>query len=88
MLAIRSIGGTGGKGTDGQANTDAQGRFTITVARSFFRNQADDKLGLRASKDIGGGRMSTSHEVAVVKIDSRQDKVDAGRVVLQPLKAR
>jgi hypothetical protein len=87
MLAIRNLG-TGSAGADGETTSDAQGRFTVTVGRSFFRNSADDSLGLRVSTDVGGGRMSTAHEVAIVKIDSRQDKVDAGRVVLQPLKPR
>lgn len=86
MLAIRGLGASSGQGTDPQATTDAQGRFTVAVARSFFRNQADDAIGLRASTDIGAGRMSTSHAPAVVRFDSRKDKVDLGRVVLQPLK--
>jgi hypothetical protein len=87
MLAIRNLG-SGGQGADGQATTDPQGRFTIVVARSFFRSQEGDAVGIRASTDIGGGRMSTAHGVAVVKFDSRKDKVDVGRVVLEPLKAR
>ena len=85
MLAIRGLGASSGQGTDPQATTDAQGRFTVAVARSFFRNQADDAIGLRASTEIGAGRMSTSHAPAVVRFDSRKDKVDLGRVVLQPL---
>ena len=85
MLGIRNLG-TGSAGADGMATSDAQGRFSITVGRSFFRNKADDSLGLRVSTDVGGGRMSTAHATAVVRIDSTQDKVDAGRVVLQPLK--
>jgi hypothetical protein len=87
MLAIRNLG-SGSAGTEGHSTSDAQGRFTVTVARSFFRNSPDDSIGLRVSTDVGGGRMSTAHETAVVRIDSTRDKVDAGRVVLQPLKAR
>jgi hypothetical protein len=87
MLAIRNLG-TGSAGADGMVTSDAQGRFSITVARSFFRNSAGDSLGLRVSTDMGGGRMSTAHETAIVRIDSTKDKVDAGRVVLQPLKPR
>jgi hypothetical protein len=86
MLAIRNLGG--GQGAEGQSVTDAQGRFTIVVGRSFFRNQDGDSIGIRASTDIGGGRMSTAHGVAVVKFDSRKDKVDLGRIVLETLKAR
>jgi hypothetical protein len=85
MLGIRNLG-TGSAGADGMVTSDAQGRFSITVARSFFGNKPDDSLGLRVSTDVGGGRMSTAHETAVVRIDSTKDKVDAGRVVLQPLK--
>jgi len=86
MLAIRNLG-SGSAGADGMATTDAQGRFAIVVGRSFFRNSADDSLGLRVSTDVGGGRMSTAHETAVIRIDSTKDKVDAGRVVMRPLKA-
>ena len=86
MLAIRGLGASSAQGTDPQATTDAQGRFSVTVARSFFRNQPDDAIGLRASTDMGGGRMSTSHAPAVVRFDSSKDKVDVGRVVLQPLR--
>ena len=87
MLAIRNLG-SGSAGADGQVTTDAQGRFAIKVGRSFFRNVADDSLGVRVSTDVGGGRMTTAHETAVVRFDSTRDQVDAGRVVLQPLKPR
>lgn len=86
MLGIRNLGG--GQGADGQSMTDAQGRFTLVVGRSFFRNQDGDSIGIRVSTDMGAGRMSTAHAVAVVKFDSRKDKVDVGRIVLEPLKAR
>ncbi len=88
MLMIRSLAGSSGPGTNPQATTDAQGRFSVTVARSFFRGSSDGGLGLAAYTDLGGGRMSTSHENAVVKLDTKKDKVDVGRVVLQPLKPR
>ena len=87
MLAIRNLG-TGSAGAEGVVTSDAQGRFSITVARSFFGNRPDDALGVRVSTDMGGGRMSTAHATAAVKIDSTKDKADVGRVVLQPLKAR
>ena len=88
MLAIRGLGASSGQGTDPQATSDAQGRFSIVVARSFFRNQADDSIGIRVSTDIGGGRMSTAHKIAVARFDSRLQKADVGRVVLEPLGAR
>ena len=89
MLMIRSLtGATSGQGMNPQATTDAQGRFTVTVSRNLFRGYSDDALGLAAYTDLGGGRMSSSHESATVKFDPKQDKVDAGRVVLQPLKPR
>jgi hypothetical protein len=87
ILAIRGLA-TSSRGTDPQATTDAQGRFSVTVARSFFRKQADDSIALRVSTDIGGGRMSTAHEPRILRFDSRIDKVDVGRVVFEPLKPR
>jgi hypothetical protein len=86
MLGIRILSGSG-KGSE-YATSDAQGRFSITVGRAFFRNQAGDSIGVRVSTDIGGGRMSTAHKVAIVRFDSRQEKADLGRVVLEPLGAR
>ena len=88
ILAIRGLGASSGQGTDPQATSDAQGRFSIVVARSFFRNQAGDSIGVRVSTDIGGGRMSTAHKVAVARFDSRLQKVELGRLVLEPLGAR
>ena len=86
MLGIRILSGSG-QGSE-HATSDAQGRFSITVGRSFFRSKADDSIGLRVSTDIGGGRMSTAHKVAVTRFDSRREKADLGRVVLEPLGAR
>ena len=89
VLNIRSLSGpTSGQGLNPQATTDAQGAFNVTVSRSIFRGYPDDKVGLSAYTDLGGGRLSTSHESAVVPVDAKKDKVDVGRVVLQPLKAR
>ena len=88
MLGVRSLSGPSGQGMNLQVPTDAQGRFTVTVARSLFPGSGEQSLGLRAYTDMGGGRMSTSYEVAIVKFDPKKDKVDAGRVVLQPLKPR
>ena len=69
-----------------QATTDSQGHFTVAVSRNLFRGYRDDAIGLAAYTDLGGGRMSTSHKSAAVKIDPKNDKVDVGRVVLPPLK--
>ena len=89
VLNIRSLSGSSaGQGVNPNAKTDAQGRFTLGVPRSLFRGYAADQLGLSAYSDLGGGRMSSSHEAAVVKFDPKQPKVDAGRVVLSPLKPR
>lgn len=89
MLMIRSLSGaTSGQGMNPQATTDAQGHFTVVVSRNLFRGYRADALGIAAYTDLGGGRMSTSHESTAVKIDPKQDKVDAGRVVLPPLKRR
>ena len=86
MLGVRSLTGPSGQGMNLQATTDAQGRFAVTVARSLFPGTGEQSLGLRAYTDLGGGRMSTTYQVAIVKFDPKKDKVDAGRVVLQPLK--
>jgi hypothetical protein len=89
VLNIRSLSGSAaGQGVNPNAKTDAQGRFSLVVPRSLFRGYATDQLGLSAYSDLGGGRMSSSHEAATVKFDPAQPKVDAGRVVLSPLKAR
>ena len=89
VLNIRSLSpGTSGQGVNPQATTDAQGGFTLSVSRSLFRGYGDDQVGLSAYTDLGKGRMSTAHESAVVRIDPKKDKVDAGRVVLAPLKPR
>jgi hypothetical protein len=89
VLSIRSLtGSSAGQGVNPNAKTDAQGRFVLVVPRSLFRGYRDDQLGLSAYTDLGGGRMSSSHASAVVGIDAKKDKVDAGRVVLQPLKPR
>jgi len=89
VLNIRGLSGaSAGKGINPQAITDARGHFTVTVARTLFRGYGDDKVGLSGYTDLGGGRMSSSHQSAVVSIDPKKDKVDVGRVVLQPLKAR
>lgn len=88
VLNIRGLSGAAtGKGLNPQATTDAEGRFNVTVARSLFRGYRDDQVGLSAYTDLGGGRMSTSHESATVGIDPKKDKVDAGRVMLAPLRA-
>ena len=71
-----------------RATTDALGRFSVTVARSLFRGTGEESLGQRAYTDLGGGRMSTSYQVSIVKFDPKTDRVDAGRVVLQPLKPK
>jgi len=88
MLGVRSLSGPSGQGMNLQVPTDAQGRFTVTVARSLFPGSGEQSLGLRGYTDMGDGRMSTSYEVAIVKFDPKKDKVDVGRVVLQPLKPR
>jgi hypothetical protein len=88
LLSVRSLSGPSGKGMSLESTTDAQGRFSVTVARSLFPGTGEQSLGLRAYTDLGGGRMSTTYEVSVVKFDLKQDKVDVGRVVMQPLKAR
>ena len=89
MLVIRSLNsGSSMTGLNPQATTDAQGRFTVTVARKLFQGYRGGEMGLAAYTDIGGGRMSSSHESAVVPFDAKKEKVDAGRVVLQPLKPR
>ena len=89
VLNIRSLtGASAGTGLNPQATTDAHGRFSVTVARSMFRGYREDALGLNAYTDLGGGRMSSAHEAAVLKIDPTKDKVDAGRIVIAPLKPR
>ena len=89
VLNIRGLSGaSAGKGINPQATTDAQGRFLVTVARTLFRGYSDSQAGLSAYTDLGGGRMSSSHESAVIPIDPKKDKVDAGRVLLPPLKAK
>lgn len=88
LLSVRSLSGPSGQGMSLEAVADAQGRFSVTVARSLFPGTGEQSLGLRAYTDLGGGRMSTTYEVSVVKFDPKQDKVDVGRVVMQPLKAR
>ena len=89
VLNIRSLSGSSaGQGVNPNAKTDAQGRFALVVPRSLFRGYRDDRLGLSAYTDLGGGRMSSSHESAVVTIDAKKEKVDVGRVVLQPLRPR
>ena len=85
MLSVRSLTGPSGQGMNLEAKTDPQGRFTVTVARSLFPGTGEQSLGLRAYTDLGGGRMSTTYKVTMVKFDPKQDKVDVGRVVLQPL---
>jgi hypothetical protein len=88
LLGVRSLTGPTGQGMKLEAPTDAQGRFSVTVARSLFPGTGEQSLGVRAYTDLGDGRMSTSYAVAIVKFDPKQDKVDAGRVVMQPLQAR
>lgn len=88
LLSVRSLSGPSGQGMSLEATSDPQGRFSLTVARSLFPGAGEQSLGLRAYTDLGGGRMSTTYEVSVVKFDPKQDKVDVGRVVMQPLKAR
>jgi len=89
VLHIRGLSGAkAGQGLNPQATTDAQGRFNVTVARTLFRGYGADKAGLSVYTDLGGGRLSSSHESAVVAIDPQKDKVDVGRVVLQLLKPR
>jgi hypothetical protein len=86
MLSVRSLSGPSGQGMNLQATSDAEGRFSVTVARSLFPGSGEQSLGLRAYTDLGDGRISTSYAVAIVKFDPKKDKVDAGRVVLQPLR--
>ena len=88
LLSVRSLSGPSGQGMNLQAPTDAQGRFSVTVARSLFPGAGEQSLGLRAYTDLGDGRMSTTYDVSTVKFDPKQDKVDVGRVVLQPIKQR
>lgn len=89
VLNIRGLSGpSAGQGLNPQSTTDAQGRFTVMVARTLFRGYPDDQVGLSAYTDLGGGRLSTSHESKVVRIDPKKDRIDAGRVVLEPLKSR
>lgn len=89
VLNIRGLSGPlAGQGLNPQSKTDAQGRFTVQVARTLFRGYPDDQVGLSAYTDLGGGRLSTSHESKVVRIDPKRDRIDVGRVVLEPLKSR
>lgn len=88
MLMIRGLSGArSGQGLNPQSTTDAQGRFKVVVSRNLLRGYAAGAIGIAAYTDLGGGRMSTSHRNAVVKIDPAGDRVDAGRVLLQPLTA-
>jgi hypothetical protein len=88
LLSVRTLSGPSGQGMNLQAPTDAQGRFSVTVARSLFPGAGEQSLGLRAYTDLGDGRMSTTYEVAIVKFDPKKGNVDLGRVVMQPLKPR
>lgn len=86
MLMIRSL--NEGHRVNPEGQTDAAGRFTVTVSRNLFRGYTTDAIGLAAYTDLGGGRMSTSHQPAILKVDATKDRVDVGRVVLQPFKPR
>jgi hypothetical protein len=88
-LRIRSLSGpSSGTGLNPRATTDASGRFSVQVSRSFFRGYREGEAGVGASEDIGSGRFAVAHETAIVKIDPKAAKVDVGRVVLQPLKPK
>ena len=88
-LRIRGLSGaTAGQGLNPRTTTDAAGRFTLQVPRSLFRGYRDGEAGVGASEDLGGGRFSIAHETAIVKLDTKQSKVDLGRVTLQLLKPK
>ena len=88
-LRIRGLSGaTSGQGLNPQATTDAAGKFTLQVPRSLFRGYSDSEAGVGASEDLGGGRFAIAHETAIVKLDTKQPRVDLGRVTLLPLKPK
>jgi len=89
------VGGQPGPMMNPKTTTDAEGAFSVSVPRSLFKDPPDcfncsgwktGELSLAVYTDKGGGSFSTSLKAAIVKYDEKAATVDAGRLVLEPLR--
>jgi hypothetical protein len=89
------VNGAPGPMMNPKTTTDAQGVFSLTVPRSLFQEPPGcavnctayeaGRLSLGVYDDAGGGSYRSSLQAAIVEFDEQAARVDAGRLVLQPL---